>query len=242
MTNRERETPNVEPRCIEPAPDIMLYCGNCLEILPILAFDENVAVLTDPPYGISHSAHHGASWQDTVIAGDSTTAVRDAALNGFENVAAFGSWKTPPISQTRGVLVWDKGPAFGMGDLSFPWKLSWELIYIRGKVWIGRRDEGVLRGHLVVSWESRGRKHPHEKPVSLIIELLKKLPDRFLVVDPFMGTCPIGVACVQLGRRFIGIEIDPHYFDIACERIAKTPVALTGDPVKDSEVKRAAFF
>lgn len=196
-----------------------LILGDCLEVLPLLGKVD--AVVTDPPYGINHSTNHGASWERTRIAGDADTDVRDRALDGFENVAAFGTWKTPPIRDTKGCLVFDKGPAFGMGDLKFPWKGSWELIYVRGRAWAGPRDEGVLRGHIQVSWESRGRSHPHQKPVSLLQDIIRKLPDGFVVADPFMGSGTTGVACVKLGRSFIGIEIDEGYFDIACERIRK---------------------
>jgi len=180
---------------------------------------EEVCLITDPPYGISHSSNYGASWQRKQIASDHDTAARDAALAPFKNVAAFGTWKTPPIFPCKGALVWDKGPAFGMGDLSFPWKGSWEIIYIRGEIWSGYRDEGVLRGHIQVSWESHGRRHPHQKPVSLICHLLEKLPLGLTILDPFMGSGTTGVACAKLGRRFIGIEIEPKYFDIACRRI-----------------------
>jgi DNA modification methylase len=114
-----------------------------------------------------------------------------------------------------------------MGDLSMPWKPSWELIYIRGNAWRGARDEGVLRGHVQVPWETQfkglgdreARSHPHQKPISLIEALLQKLPNEFTVLDPFMGSGTTGVACARLGRRFIGIEIEERYFDIACRRI-----------------------
>ena len=194
-----------------------LILGDCISVMPTLGrFD---AVVTDPPYGISHSSNHGASWQGKQIVNDADTSVRDAALVAFENVAAFGTWKTPPIERTKGCLVWDKGPAFGMGDLSFPWKGSFELIYVRGKLWHGFRDEGVLKGHIQVSWESKGRAHPHQKPVSLIEALLTKLPPVATVLDPFMGSGTTLVACQKLGRFGTGIEIDPDYFDIACRRV-----------------------
>lgn len=194
-----------------------LYLGDCLEILPTL--EKVDAVITDPPYGINYSSNHGASWAGSVISNDADVRARDVALTGFENAAVFGSWKCQPINFAKGCLVWDKGPAFGMGDLSFPWKGSFELIYIRGNAWSGHRDEGVLRGHIKVSWESKGRVHPNEKPVSLIEAILSKLPDGYSVIDPFMGSGTTGVACMNLGRKFIGIEIEEKYFEIACERI-----------------------
>lgn len=176
-------------------------------------------IVTDPPYGISHSSNHGASWQGTQIASDQDTSVRDEVLEGWENVAAFGTWKTPPIAGTKGCLVWDKGPAFGMGDLAFPWKGSFELIYIRGRIWSGRRDEGVVKGHIQVSWESKGRCHPHQKPTTLCAHIINKTPAAALIFDPFMGSGTTGVAAVKSGRSFLGCEIDPKHFDTACRRI-----------------------
>ena len=196
---------------------VQLFLGDCREILPTLSGID--VVVTDPPYGQAHSSNYGASWAGTQIQGDSDTSVRDEVLLPFDNVAAFGTWKTPPIERTKGVLVWDKGPAFGMGDLKFPWKGSWELIYIRGRIWRGSRDEGVLRGHIQVSWESKGRCHPHQKPVSLCEVLIDKLPPDCLILDPFMGSGPVGVAAVNRGHRFVGIETEPKYFAIAVRRI-----------------------
>lgn len=212
---------------VEQIGDCTLYLGDCREILPTVGRVD--AVVTDPPYGINHTSSHGATWARTKIAGDNDTSLRDLVLAPFPNVAAFGTWKTPPIADCKGCLVFDKGPAFGMGDLSFPWKGSWELIYVRGAIWRGSRDEGVLRGHVQVSWETQfkglgdreARSHPHQKPVTLCWELLRKLPPAATVLDPFMGSGTTGVACVGLGRRFIGIEIDPRYFDVACRRITE---------------------
>jgi len=207
-----------------PAPyyerdGIVLYCGDCLTLLPELPSRSVDAVVTDPPYGINHQSGHGASWMNTTIAGDSDTSVRDKALDAFETVAAFGTWKTPPISDTRGVLVWDKGPAFGMGDLAFPWKPSWELIYVRGKGWAGARDEGVLRGPVVVSWESRGRVHPHQKPTWIAEHLIFKVIGRHgFILDPFLGSGTTAVACIKTGRKCIGMEISEQYAEIAARR------------------------
>jgi hypothetical protein len=60
--------------------------------------------------------------------------------------------------------------------------------------------------------------HPTTKPVPLMVRLVAKMPGAS-VIDPFMGSGATGVACAQLGRKFIGIEIEPRYFDIACRRI-----------------------
>ena len=64
-----------------------------------------------------------------------------------------------------------------------------------------------------------GRKHPHQKPVWLIEHFLKKLPNADTILDPFMGSGTTLVACAKLGRKGIGIELDPDYFEIACKRV-----------------------
>jgi DNA modification methylase len=65
------------------------------------------------------------------------------------------------------------------------------------------------------------KQHPTQKPLALMRWCIGFLPDAVTILDPFMGSGTTGVACVKLGRKFTGIELDPDYFDIACERIAK---------------------
>lgn len=202
---------------------ITIYHGDCREVLPTFNDSRFDAVLMDPPYGIRHSSSHGASWMNTNIAGDDTTELRDYVCTWARAreipCACFGTWKVHPPTGTRATLVWDKGPAFGMGDLSFPWKPSWEEIYIIGDGWQGKRDEGVLRGSVVVSWESKGRRHPHEKPVWLFAQLLAKLPTAERLMDPFCGTGPLLRAAKDAGCRAVGIEIEERYCEIAARRL-----------------------
>ena len=69
----------------------------------------------------------------------------------------------------------------------------------------------------------RNKSHPTEKPVSLMEVLIGNSSDeRGVILDPFMGTGATGVAAKNLGRKFIGIELDPDYFQIAQERINNT--------------------
>ena len=192
-------------------------------MLPLLAAD---AVVMDPPYGYNYESNHDsfkstAPWLNTTIANDHDTSARDAVLTWADQRPwlAFGAWRMPKPPGVRGVLVWDKGPASGMGDLSFPWKGSWEEIYVGGRGWAGHRDEGVLKGHWVVTRASMGRTHPNEKPVSLMCNLMKKLPHGCTVLDPFMGSGTTGVAAMHLGLRFVGVEVHRPYFDEACRRI-----------------------
>lgn len=214
-----------------------LICGDCLDVLKTLPDGCVDAVVTDPPYGTNYSSGSSpnCSWYDRPIKGDESTYCRDAVIEWAERRglpwACFGSWKVRPPRGTRAALVWDKGPAFGMGDLSLPWKPSWELIFIGGKGWRGERGEGVLRGDCVVSWESRGRVHPNQKPDWLLRAILKKLPPGGTVLDPFMGSGTTGVACVREGRGFIGVEQDADYFAVAQRRIAEAEGCRDGKGV-----------
>ncbi len=199
-----------------------LILGDCLEVMPTLGRVD--AVVTDPPYGYDYASNHvaattTAAWMRKTIAGDSDTSARDAVLEAHGGAfAVFGSLKKSAPKGTRATLVWDKGPASGMGDLSFPWKPSFEIIFVGGDGWTGSRDEGVLKDHWVVTRASMGRVHPNEKPVSLMWELCRKAPHG-TILDPFMGSGTTLVACQKLGRHGIGIEIDPDYFEIACRRV-----------------------
>lgn len=194
-----------------------MHLGDCTEIMPRLG--PVGCVVTDPPYGVAHVSGWAGAHKGRSILGDESVEVRDAVLAMCAAPAlVFGTWKTPIPPGSRAAMVWDKGPASGMGDLSIPWKGSFEMIYVIGKGFVGHRDEGVLRGHTVVTWASRGREHPTQKPVSLMVYLVERCPGE-TILDPFAGSASTGVACLRLGRKFIGIEKDPTYFALACERL-----------------------
>lgn len=209
------------PRVEHLSDSVTLYLGDCREILPTLGKVD--AVVTDPPYGIDYQSGYATSdlWAGGFsIVGDKDPATRDAALALIQAPAlVFGSRRAALPPSTRMVLTWDKGPALGMGALDLPWKPSSEEIYVIGSGFRGARDESnVIYCPPVQSMAKNGRLHPNEKPVALIERLLGKCP-LGTILDPFMGSGTTGVACVKLGRKFIGIEIEPKYFDIACKRI-----------------------
>jgi DNA modification methylase len=217
----------------EQIGDATLYLGDCLEILPTLGKVD--AVVTDPPYGMNleygRVNNRGTERKDLRISGDEDTSLRDAIIErspASHTAGAwivFGTWKKPRPPQMKLMLVWDKGDHVGMGDLSMPWKLTHEEIYVWGKGFLGNREGSVLPfpalfPNLAAANRARGEDavHPTQKPVRLMAHLVGKTQGS--VFDPFMGSGTTGVACANLGRKFIGIEIEERYFDIACERIA----------------------
>ena len=199
--------------------NVTLWHGDCREVIPTLP--PWVVLVTDPPYGIDHESGWDGPYKGKAIEGDATLDARDAvlAMIGDKPAAVFGTWRMPKPHGVRAVLVWNKGPASGMGDLSFPWKPSWEEIYILGQGWSGRRDEGVLTGS-VLTWASKGREHPNQKPVPLVVKLLEKAPAG-AVLDPFCGSGTTLIAALETGRKAIGIEIDERWVDVAIKRLER---------------------
>lgn len=201
--------------------DATLYLGDCRDVLA--EFSSCSCILTDPPYGIAYRSGYAtdALWSEAEIRGDRDVSLRDEVLAALAGrpMLVFGSDAAPRPEATRMRLIWDKGPALGMGALDLPWKPSSEEIYVLGSGFVGRRDEGaVLYWPPVQSMAKNGREHPNQKPVGLLRHLMRKLPDGS-VGDPFMGSGSTGCAALANGRGFVGCEVDPRYFDIACRRI-----------------------
>lgn len=193
--------------------DATLYLGDCQDILPTLGKVD--AIVTDPPYGCSATTGRGGVYNKFKINGDKDTNLRDWLVSILSCPwVMFGSPRIPR-PPCKAVLIWNKGQHTGMGDLKFPWKPDFEEIYISGDSFSGSRTSSILCFN---ARTDSGREHPTEKPVLLLEELCGKCPSG-TILDPFMGSGTTGVACMNLGRKFIGIEIEPKYFDIACKRI-----------------------
>lgn len=214
---------------------VTLYHGDCLEITEWLDAD---VLVTDPPYGMAfvqgrcvngQSSGWTSRWTDTRIAGDESTAVRDAALAAWGNRPAlvFGTWKRPAPPGVRETLVWDKVVSTGMGALDIPWRPSWESIYVLGSGFTGQRSHGVLR-HSLPTLAPERRLHPTPKPVSLLHELIAKCPEG-VVGDPFAGSGSTLVAARNLGRKAIGVELEERYCELIAKRLDQMCLDF-GDP------------
>lgn len=210
-----------------------LWLGDCRVILPLLPKVD--ALVMDPPYGMgleySRVNNRGTKREDRMIANDADTSARAFVLETarFDAAVVFGTPKVEKPIGAHATLVWSKGDHVGMGDLSFPWKLTHEEIYILGdkSKFSGHRDGSVLAvnalyPNLPAANMARGEplEHPTQKPIALMSAILQKI-DASTVLDPFMGSGTTGVACQKLGRRFIGVEIEPRYHEIACRRITE---------------------
>ena len=203
---------------------ITLYHADCRELLATMPAGSVDAVVTDPPYGVSHVSNRAKAMRDEPIYGDSDTASRDEVLAVLHTVPqiVFGTWRRKRPESVRGVLIWDKGGAVGMGDLSFPWKPSFEEIYVIGQGFSGTRGGAVLR-HVVNAQAAHGVNgdgwlHPHEKPIPLLEDLIDKCPGTS-ILDPFAGSCTTGVAAWNLGRKAMLCEISEEYCELGAKRL-----------------------
>jgi DNA modification methylase len=199
---------------------VQLYLGDCLEVLPTLAPGSVDCVVTDPPYGIAHKSNGQLFRGHEMIANDESTELAEWCKLWAEvkrlSVAMFYS-PYAPLSKFRNVLCWNKGAHVGIGgDRETCWKRDFELIGVTTKgALAGNRDSAVIN---IPALSPPPSGHSHEKPVKLLEYLIFKVKE-WSVLDPFMGSGTTGVACVRLGRRFIGVELDPEYFEIARKRI-----------------------
>ncbi len=201
---------------------VTLYHGDARGFLPLYAD----ALVTDPPYGMAMRRTHGGTWQGVTITGDADPTLRDLVLASWRGPAiVFGTWKVPPPLGVREVLVWDKVISTGLGDLTVPWRPSWEAIYIIGSGFTGSRSHGVLRYGIPTRAAER-KQHPTPKPVPLMVDLIAKTTGQ--VIDPFAGSGSTLVAAKSLGRRSIGIEIEERYCEIAAKRCSQEVLGLVG--------------
>jgi site-specific DNA-methyltransferase (adenine-specific) len=199
---------------------VTLYHGDCLEFADVWTAAD--VLVTDPPYGYAYASGRADTAWPEAIANDTDTAARDAVLSlwGAGPALVFGSWKRDRPMGVRALLIWDKGLASGMGDLSVPWKPNTEEVYVLGSGFVGHRGSSVLTGHNVVTWASKGREHPNMKPRTLMEALIVKCPPG-VVADPFAGSGSTLVAAKALGRQAIGVEIDEQYCEISAKRLSQ---------------------
>lgn len=199
---------------------VTLFLGDSREHGEWLEAD---VLVFDPPYGVDYNSGRTREKLAASILNDKDTTVRDDLLMlwGPRRAAlVFGSWKIDRPEWTLARLVWDTKGALGMGDLTIPWKPADQEIYVLGREgWTGKRTNNVLTFAPVQSMAKNGRKHPHEKPLSLMEELLSKTVG--VVADPTAGSGSTLVAAKRLGRKAIGYELDERYCEIAAERLSQ---------------------
>lgn len=200
------------------AEGVEIYLGDCREILPTLGPID--AIVTDPPYGINAAARgtvgtskaaqvkdYGASdWDKAPPPRWLIDLMRDASR--WQIIFGGNFFELPPSSCW---LVWDKKNSGDFADCELAWTNLPKAVRKIEWLWNGMIRKG-----------SDVREHPTQKPLGVMAWALDQLPaDVGLVCDPFMGSGTTGVAAIQKGVRFVGIEKSHQYFENACKRLSE---------------------
>lgn len=190
------------------AEGVELYLGDCRDILPALAGID--AVVTDPPYGIGAGRMQFGKWRTSRMEKSDW----DKAAPDLSHVLALGVpsviwggnyFDLPPA---RCFLVWNKGAGFKGRDFA-ECEVAWTNIDANAR---------ELTHDPLAAGDYRDKQHPTQKPLPVMSWCLRHVAGT-TILDPFMGSGTTGVAAVKAGRRFIGIEVNPAYFDVACARV-----------------------
>ncbi|MDF2382460.1 site-specific DNA-methyltransferase [Nostoc ellipsosporum NOK] len=186
-----------------------LYLGDCREILPTLGKVD--AIVTDPPYGIGASAGVG-KYGRLKVAEDKQWDSEAPDLSplielSLPTIIWGGNYF--PLPPSRCFLVWDKGNGFKGRDFA-ECEQAW--CSVDGNARVLFRDPLACRDYAA-------KVHPTQKPIAVMRWCIEHLGCPPIILDPFMGSGTTGVAALQLGLSFVGIERDPDYFEAACQRL-----------------------
>ena len=199
--------------------DAILYHGDCLDAMD--GMEPVDAVVADPQYGIREAAGKNKSrgklavakdygndaWDDKPATPEQITVMRK--ISKHQIIFGGNYFQLPPTSCW---LIWDKVNGDNdFADCELAWTNLPKAVRLYRHRWAGMLQENMKN--------KENRVHPTQKPVPVMEWCLTHIPDAVTILDPFMGSGTTGVACVNLHRKFIGIEKERKYFDIACERI-----------------------
>ncbi len=194
--------------------DATLYLGDCMDILPML--EKVDAVITDPPYGIGADTgigkitKEGSDFSKALKGWDSSTPPKELFddLIKKAKVCIFWGGNYFSLPPTPTLLIWDKVQ---------PEKFTLAMAEV---AWCNTgKPMKIYRWKSMSINNGNPKHHPTQKPLGLMKWCIQQAGNPETILDPFMGSGTTGVAAIQLGRKFIGIEREPKYFDIACERI-----------------------
>jgi len=191
-----------------------LICGDCRDILPTLGKVD--AVVTDPPYGMNFQSNHRKdAWRKIENDNDESLLLWAFGIEVCHSSYVFCRWDNiPSVPAPKSCVIWVKDN-HSMGDLNHEHGRQYEIaLFYPGDDhdFPGKRPTDIIKCP-----RTNNDNHPTEKPVQLMRAFIEWT--RGTVFDPFMGSGTTGVAAVQMGRDFIGIEKDEGHFETACRRI-----------------------
>jgi len=220
--------------------------GDCLEVIKGIPDKSVDLVITDPPYKLeNHGGGDNKNWWRNLNKSNHidfmSDGFNDEVLNEFVrickvvNILIFCSNKQVSklmnIFEVKGysttLLAWHKKNAIPFGNGKYISDIEF-IVFIRGKNATFNKSTNKENSKLFqYNYPTGKRFHPAEKPAELIKRLLKIHSNKNdIILDPFLGSGTTVVACKELGRRYIGIEISPEYCEIARNRIRAIPELL----------------
>ena len=211
--------------------DATLYCADCMDVLPTL---ERVdACITDPPYGIGADTgigkvtKEGSDFRGAPKGWDSYVPPKAMfeELIQKSKVSIFWGGNYFDLPPTPTLLIWDKVQ---------PEKFTMAMAEV---AWCNTgKPMKIYRWKSMSINDGDPKYHPTQKPLGLMHWCIGQAENPQTILDPFMGSGTTGVAAIQLGRKFIGIEREPKYFDIAVKRIEQA--VAQGQLFKPEPVKQ----
>ncbi|UTC47420.1 DNA-methyltransferase [Treponema vincentii] len=220
---------------MELTENINLLRGDCIDLLPKIPDGSIDSIITDPPYflGMTHNGQRGC-FNDLAICKpfyEKLFTAYKRILKPDGCVYFFCDWRSyafyyPIMNGILGVknmLVWDKQS--GAGNF-YTYQHELVMFTTNRNAFNVKGTYNIITGIRSFSTgakKTNGEKvHPTQKPIELIEKFIRDSTDAGdTVLDSFAGSGTTGVACINTGRRFIGIELDENYFAIAKQRIEK---------------------
>jgi len=197
--------------------------GDSRELVPQLCNATIGMIITDPPYGISHPCNFNSRGRGRLsecrdyydVAGDSESFDPEFLLALKVPTCLWGAnWFADKLPPSGGWLVWDKERPDDLDQATC--ELAWTN-FVKGVRRFKCLWNGMMRGG-----NDGPLVHPTQKPVVLMSWILGlRWTTKSLVLDPYCGSGPVGIAAVRSGRQYIGIELVEEYCQIARERIAR---------------------
>ena len=211
-----------------------IYNGDCLEVMDYL-IEQGIkvdAIITDPPYGMNYQCGFRYN-KHTKLINDNNVDFLPKFISLAYNIlkddspmVIFCSWHNVDIFKQelekyfniKNMLIWSKGGG-GTGDLEATYIPTYEIAFLvnRGRYKLnGKREADVIKAKK----DGVNDLHPTQKPLDIILPFIKKTTNKNdLILDAFSGSFTTSVACEQLNRRSIGIELEQKYCDIGIKRL-----------------------
>jgi len=214
--------------------DIQLIHGDCFELNKSIETESIDLIVTDPPYGMEFQSGYRKTKHEKIANDDNLDWLPNwfdeqyRVLKNNSHAYVFCSWHNVDVFkiqaeksgfEVKNILIWHKNNT-GMGDLKGDYAPQYEFILFLNK---GRRElNGRRDSNIIKCARTKNDNHPTEKPSNLIQFLIEKSSNKGdLVLDNFFGSGSCAIACHNLGRRFIGHEIDKDRYDSANKRVSQ---------------------